>query len=132
MKYTIYNDSGEITKLIECSADHIDLQLEEGDSWVDGWYDMETIMFIDGVACEKPEPEEISREDKNIMVLEEIRMVRDRMLLASDWTQVVDSPLTDEQKASWLEYRQQLRELPQTYANAINIDSVTYPEPPTE
>lgn len=42
----------------------------------------------------------------------EFRRARDYKLLESDWTQLVDSPLTEEQKELWAIYRQQLRDLP--------------------
>lgn len=38
---------------------------------------------------------------------------RDETLRASDWTQVPDAPLTDEERAVWATYRQALRDLPQ-------------------
>lgn len=36
---------------------------------------------------------------------------RDRLLLLSDWTQGADSPLSDEKKAEWATYRQELRDI---------------------
>lgn len=43
----------------------------------------------------------------------EARQQRDRMLAASDWTQVADVPLTIEQRAAWATYRQALRDVPE-------------------
>ncbi len=51
---------------------------------------------------------------------EELRRIRDLKLTESDWTQLADSPLTEEQKELWAIYRQELRDLPE------NIDD---PEP---
>ena len=42
----------------------------------------------------------------------EFRAKRDRLLEASDWTQMPDSPLSDSKKAEWATYRQELRDLP--------------------
>ena len=39
------------------------------------------------------------------------RRKRDRLLAASDWTQMPDSPLDEETKAAWATYRQALRDL---------------------
>lgn len=39
------------------------------------------------------------------------RRQRDKLLAASDWTQLPDSPLTEEARAAWGEYRQALRDL---------------------
>lgn len=42
-----------------------------------------------------------------------IRTERDRLLTASDWTQLTDSPLTETDRLAWAEYRQELRNVPQ-------------------
>ena len=44
--------------------------------------------------------------------LSDIRIQRNGMLAAADWTQLGDAPLTDEKKAEWVTYRQALREYP--------------------
>lgn len=41
-----------------------------------------------------------------------IRAKRDVLLSASDWTQLSDSPLSDDLKTKWREYRQALRDRP--------------------
>lgn len=38
-------------------------------------------------------------------------MIRKFLLLDSDWTQVADAPITAEEKAQWVTYRQKLRDL---------------------
>jgi len=43
----------------------------------------------------------------------ELRTLRDQRLTESDWTQVADAPLTEEQKVAWQSYRQALRDLPE-------------------
>ena len=58
----------------------------------------------------------------------EIRAQRDQLLLASDWTQLVDSPLDDPDKAEWSVYRQDLRDIPQDYPTGSGI---MWPETPT-
>ena len=40
-----------------------------------------------------------------------LRPERDRLLAASDWTQLNDTDLTEEEIAAWAEYRQGLRNL---------------------
>jgi hypothetical protein len=42
----------------------------------------------------------------------ELRKIRNALLRDCDWTQFVDSPLSQEQKQAWATYRQQLRDLP--------------------
>lgn len=57
-----------------------------------------------------------------------MRRQRDALLAASDWTQTLDAPLTDEQRAAWAGYRQQLRDAPATWTPGPTWDA---PEPPT-
>jgi len=56
-----------------------------------------------------------------------MRRQRDLFLAASDWTQMPDSPLTDEQRAAWAAYRQQLRDAP---ANWVPAETWDAPDPP--
>lgn len=58
----------------------------------------------------------------------DIRAQRDSLLTQSDWTQLVDSPLSDPDKAEWSVYRQDLRDIPQDYPTGSGID---WPETPT-
>lgn len=64
-----------------------------------------------------------SNEDKWF----EIRNKRNTLLRESDWTQMPDSPLTNEKKTEWLTYRNNLRSLPQTFSNP---DEVIWPNVP--
>ena len=56
-----------------------------------------------------------------------IKNDRNALLLASDWTQVLDAPLTIEQRTAWSAYRQSLRDIPQEFDNP---DYVVFPEAP--
>lgn len=47
-------------------------------------------------------------------LLRQMRTQRDRLLAASDFTQVPDSPLTAAKREEWRLYRQALRDLPET------------------
>lgn len=44
-----------------------------------------------------------------------IREQRNRLLSASDWTQMADSPLSTDQKEDWLQYRQHLRDITENF-----------------
>lgn len=57
-----------------------------------------------------------------------LRRQRQERLSASDWTQMPDSPLAPEQIAQWAAYRSALRELPQTYPDALDV---IWPTPPS-
>ena len=59
-----------------------------------------------------------------------LKKMRNNRLTNSDWTQGVDSPLTDTKKAEWSTYRQALRDLPSQYTDSDNIDDVVFPTQP--
>lgn len=67
-------------------------------------------------------------EDKDTIptewVLERLRLQRDALLKASDWTQVQDAPVD---KAAWATYRQALRDLPTSNADPRLIELPTQP-----
>lgn len=77
---------------------------------------------VDGVHTLVPATDQEILDEKYI----KLRFQRDQLLSQSDWTQMPDSPLTEEQKASWATYRQSLRDLPST----VDINNIVYPEKP--
>lgn len=50
------------------------------------------------------------------------RRKRNVLLRLADWTQLVDSPLDDAQRAAWAEYRQALRSVPEQAGFPDQID----------
>ena len=56
-----------------------------------------------------------------------LRTERNALLVSSDWTQSTDTQLSDEDKASWATYRQELRDLP---ANSPDPADPTWPDAP--
>jgi len=54
-------------------------------------------------------PEEIT--ERTNRQSEAVRQDRNQKLARSDWTQVDDTPLTNDQKIAWATYRQQLRDI---------------------
>ena len=72
--------------------------------------------------------------------LDYLRDYRNNLLRESDWTQAVDSPLSDSKKAEWKTYRQSLRDITKTASPKILTDgpiirldmsSVTFPTKPS-
>lgn len=57
-----------------------------------------------------------------------LRADRNRLLAECDWTQAIDSPLTDAQKQAWQTYRSTLRSLPE---NTIDPRNPTWPQKPS-
>ena len=62
---------------------------------------------------------------RDALAWDAVRAERDRLLAASDWTQVADAPVDS---AAWAVYRQALRDVPQDYATP---DAVVWPTPPS-
>ena len=60
-----------------------------------------------------------------------LRTLRDGMLKDSDWTQFVDSPLSDEKKNEWAVYRQLLRDIPSNYSMDTSLTESVWPTKPT-
>ncbi|MBV5322628.1 MAG: phage tail assembly chaperone [Ilumatobacteraceae bacterium] len=58
---------------------------------------------------------------------ESVKSQRNALLTSCDWTQLHDAPLADNERAAWQQYRQALRDLPQTYQSP---DDVVFPEVP--
>lgn len=65
----------------------------------------------DGVTTTKAEQEAAYQAGLDAKVAETNRTKRDELLVASDWTQMNDSPLTNELKTAWATYRQELRDV---------------------
>jgi|TARA_R110000782_G_scaffold121865_1_gene213029 hypothetical protein len=60
-----------------------------------------------------------------------IRQYRDYYIAQSDWTQTIDSPLSDSKKAEWQSYRQALRDIPANFPDAVSHDYITWPTQPS-
>jgi hypothetical protein len=72
----------------------------------------------------------INREKKRQLDWIPFREQRDQLLKDSDWTQISDYALvTEEEKVLWAEYRQALRDLPETYPNSEDIVWPSKPQP---
>lgn len=61
------------------------------------------------------------------MTEQEIRAERQALLTGSDWTQTTDAPLTQNERARWREYRQNLRDVPEQDGFP---ESVVWPDVP--
>lgn len=57
-----------------------------------------------------------------------IREKREKLLVASDWTQMPDSPLSGEKKTEWATYRQSLRDVSSQEGFPYNVTWPTKPE----
>lgn len=59
--------------------------------------------------------------------MDQIRNERNEKLRDTDWTQLLDNPLSSEQRTLWANYRQALRDLPNDYSGE---GAISWPIPP--
>jgi len=69
----------------------------------------------------------LTREEKlfnynHEAIKESLRPERNRLLAESDWTQLNDSPLAEDDVSSWAKYRQKLRDLTENIDNKGKVD----------
>ena len=75
--------------------------------------------YVDGILVDLTAEEIAAKQAKdtawasgvNDLIAAEHRETRNKLLTDSDWTQMNDSPLTNEVKTAWATYRQELRDL---------------------
>ena len=135
MKATIYNPSnGQISSTVYSSKpENLELNLPEGASWIEGDYSADAYYIKSGAAVELPAKPDypcnfdysleqwVWDEDKSWA---DLRSERDKLLVASDWTQVPDAPVD---QPAWATYRQELRVLPDNTEDPRNITWPTKP-----
>jgi len=106
MKYALINPRGRILRTSEEAFKKLNLLQRK----VVGITDEQAEQFE---ASTEPmfliEGELVSLKAKQFKSL--LRPERNRMLAASDWTQLNDAPLSEDKRAAWSAYRQDLRDL---------------------
>jgi len=117
--YAIYDESGKYIMLDNKPHESNCIELTY-DQWQEAI--INECMVLDGVHTVI----EVSQENIELLLYNDLRNKRDKLLQQSDWTQMPDSPLTEEKKQEWQTYRQALRDLPQT----IDINNIEFPTKP--
>ena len=90
----------------------------------------ETIIWHDTVQTE-PTRAEIDAKRAELDAAQpwiDARTERDQLLRDSDWTAVTDTALSEADQTDWEDYRQALRDIPQTYSD--DVESVVWPDAP--
>ena len=60
-----------------------------------------------------------------------VTLIRNFLLMDSDWTQIGDAPISAEEKAKWVTYRQKLRDIPADQKE-VAANTVVFPITPTK
>lgn len=139
MKYSIYElQSGMIMKTIDCHEGVISMQFDHASqAALEGAFDDSSYYVEAGIpVAMPPKPSEYHIFDYSTKQWVDprtpetewplVRAERDRRLLACDWTQLPDVPLTT--KEPWATYRQALRDITEQ-PDPFNI---TWPAAPTQ
>lgn len=73
-----------------------------------------------------------SWEFRHETILAEARFIRNQKLAMSDWTQANDSPLSEEKKLEWRNYRHSLREITDIVSSDIDDpENISWPTEPS-
>ena len=113
MKKIIIDETG-IQKEVDLTPEEIKHHEEQKKIWEDGLYDK---------------------------TLNKLRLVRNDLLLKSDWTDLPNTRLTDEKKLEWQNYRNQLRDITEGLNTIKKIETkmkvengkfVNFPTQPSE
>ena len=124
--YVVYDSDGKIIKYGECGDNDLGLQASSGQSVLEAKFEPNK-KVQDGVLVDyTPTDDELNKT-----ALNELRQERSSMLLGTDFTQLNDASLTDQEKNEWAIYRQALRDLPQNNPNIKDISEVVFPDPPS-
>jgi hypothetical protein len=136
--YTIYKKiNGEIVSQFNGSLELLYLNLDtEIQDYIDGSYLRESYYIENKIPIQIPKPPNIwyyfnydtkeweaDRGEAIIDVLDK----RKKLLVDSDWTQLPNGPLTQQQQEAWAVYRQQLRDIPEQSGYPLNV---VWPTPP--
>ena len=60
----------------------------------------------------------------------DLRAKRDKDLVDSDWTQLGDTTLTNDQKQAWMRFRTELRDITKGLTTVDDVNNLDYPDKP--
>lgn len=122
-KYTIYNPD---TNKIIMVFDGLESDAALNGSYIEGEYPSDHYTIVDGSPVRKAQSDIDQAETDRAWTI--LRNRRNGYLTDSDWTQALDSPLSDSKKTEWATYRQTLRDLP---SNTTDPASPNFPDKPS-
>ena len=117
--YVIHDAYGNIIRAAKTDSDKSDINdpSSEFELLCDWPNDLQNYKVEDGQLVQKTAQDLSDEEEPRLWP--NLRAERDRLLAASDWTQVPDAPVD---RAAWAEYRQALRDLPANTTDPRNPD----------
>jgi len=119
--YIVHDQNGNILRTGVCPDDMMDLNARENETIIEGIANDKRHIVLNGKICDKP----VDLDALKVEIQEQLRVMRNAKLAATDWTQLDDvSPAI---KDKWKEYRQALRDLPEQYKEATSFESIIWP-----
>jgi hypothetical protein len=128
MKYALINPKGRILRTSEVEFEFtpegkevVELTDEQAEQVKAS---SKRLFFVEGILLTR-KAKRWSEDPESVKA--SLRPKRNRLLSESDWTQLNDSPFSEDKLAAWVDYRQNLRDL------TDNIDEngkVTFPTTP--
>jgi hypothetical protein len=120
IEYTIYEKKTGIihTNGIGDFQDISEVLVDETDGIIEGTYNSSEYLIKNG----NPVAHSPDKSFAN-------RQMRNNLLMDCDWTQIPDNGLSEETRAAWRTYRQQLRDLPE-HPNWPHLDYADFPKSP--
>lgn len=101
---------------------------------LDGLYEQLRTKFLEYNKVENKDIDEYLRREyarDNVLSWGKIRLIRNFLLTDSDWTQMEDNDLSEEEKKQWLKYRAFLRNIPNKSYD-LDMSFVKFPITPTK
>jgi hypothetical protein len=125
---TIYNKKTGVIIRNVYGAEDVTNNVQAGEDYIEGNYSTDFYTVVNGIVEEKSSELLVEQNKKQAQI--DLRNYRGAMLDSTDWTQVVDNPLTEAKKIEWQTYRQALRDLPTAYTDIESVDEVIFPKEP--
>lgn len=136
--YLIYNiDTGQILRSGYCPEEFLHLQIvNQGEKLLESNAAWDKYYIQNNIPVEIPlKPDNYYLFDYStkqwmpdlINATNDILNYRQQKLIASDWTQLPNNPLTAEQQTAWAVYRQELRDITTQSGYPFNV---IWPTPP--
>ena len=93
---------------------------------------------INGIKIQFTAAEESARDAEELAwtngafdrAMANLRAKRDKDLLDSDWTQLGDTTLTNDQKQAWMRFRTELRDITKGLTTVDDVNNLDYPDKP--
>lgn len=120
-QFIIYDSSGKILRTGSCPDGDYELQRGADEFIMEGVADDELQMVVDGQIVNKP----ASSVDLEV-VTRQNKAERNELLQGTDWTQTVDTPLSEADLLKYRTYRQALRDLT-THENWPELQEEDWP-----